>query len=302
MFSIRNQLAQRSKRQLLCTNLGLGPLSSRLPATIRWLSENAVHEATATGFPSQEEGAPVTETNRAEKTMKRFWKTVDIEKRNDGFVVTLDKRALKTPSGNTLLLPHNKHLVAALVATEWENQETLIKPHALPMTSLVSRAIDNMTDKKSREDVGAALVEYLDTDTICFYQDYPDHLVELQAQHWDPVRSWITKTYGVKVEKSNSILFAGQSPETRQKLLEALTSFNHWEMAAMERATYASKSFMIALALVKQRLNIEEASKAARVEVESQIQRWGEVEDTHDVDFHDIRRQLGSAACLLART
>jgi ATP synthase F1 complex assembly factor 2 len=101
----------------------------------------------------------------------------------------------------------------------------------------------------------------------------------------------------------------------------------------MERATYATKSFLIALALVKRHLTVEDAAVAAQVEVSSQIQRWGEVEDcefniavlrrrslcnclpsriraaliidyftAHDVDFHDVRRQLGSAACLLTNS
>jgi len=74
-----------------------------------------------------------------------------------------------------------------------------------------------------------------------------------------------------------------------------------FEMAAMERATYATKSFIIALSLVKGHRTVEQAALAAQVEVSSQIERWGEVEDTHDVDFHDVRRQLGSASCLLSR-
>jgi hypothetical protein len=48
----------------------------------------------------------------------------------------------------------------------------------------------------------------------------------------------------------------------------------------MERAVYYSKSFIIALAMTKHRLNAEEAAQAALVEVQSQIQRWGEVEDS----------------------
>lgn len=86
----------------------------------------------------------------------------------------------------------------------------------------------------------------------------------------------------------------------------------------MERATYGSKSLIIALALIKKHLTVEEAALAATVEVNSQIERWGEVEDSehlihtnfndfvmlsglaHDVDYHDMRRQLGSAACLLS--
>ena len=50
--------------------------------------------------------------------------------------------------------------------------------------------------------------------------------------------------------------------------------------AAMERATYTSKSFLIALALVKRQIDVDQAAQAAHVEVNSQIERWGEVEDS----------------------
>jgi len=84
----------------------------------------------------------------------------------------------------------------------------------------------------------------------------------------------------------------------------------------MERATYTSKSFLISLALVEGELTVDQAADASRVEVLSQIKRWGEVEDcqsprspislslsdheaAHDVDHHEIRQSLGSAAALL---
>jgi ATP synthase F1 complex assembly factor 2 len=47
----------------------------------------------------------------------------------------------------------------------------------------------------------------------------------------------------------------------------------------MERATYTTKSFIVALALVKRQLTVEQAAETAQVEVNSQIERWGEVED-----------------------
>lgn len=85
----------------------------------------------------------------------------------------------------------------------------------------------------------------------------------------------------------------------------------------MERTTYTTKSFLIALALVHGRIDAEEAALAAHVEVNSQIEQWGEVEDckfamnsfiahrliivsAHDVDYQDIRRQLGSAVCFIS--
>lgn len=70
--------------------------------------------------------------------MKRFWNSVGIEKRDGALAITLDNRPLKTPSGNTLLLPGNKTLLASLVAAEWDHQETLLKPHALPVVRLLS--------------------------------------------------------------------------------------------------------------------------------------------------------------------
>ncbi|KAJ7738530.1 ATP12-domain-containing protein [Mycena maculata] len=269
-----------------CLALRPAPFSSSL-RTIRWNS-SVPHD-----------GPPVTETNRTEATMKRFWKQATVGRQDDSYTVLLDHRALKTPSGNTLLLPPEKSLVATLVAAEWENQETMLKHHALPMTALTSRAIDEMVDEATRAEVRQALLEYLDTDTICFYQDYPPQLVDLQAQHWDPLLTWARSTFDIDLHTFDSLLFNSQPSETKSKMEEVLSTLDHWEMAAMERATYTTKSFIIALALVRKHLSVEQASLAAQVEVASQIQRWGEVEDTHDVDFHDVRRQLGSAACLL---
>ena len=48
----------------------------------------------------------------------------------------------------------------------------------------------------------------------------------------------------------------------------------------MERAVYYSKSFIIALALLKRHLTVEDAALASQVEVNSQIELWGEVEDS----------------------
>lgn len=78
-----------------------------------------------------------------------------------------------------------------LIANEWENQDEVLKQHALPtvsfvlftipaggmrirlevrdaddQTSLASRAIDGLSDPATREGVINALMEYLETDTI----------------------------------------------------------------------------------------------------------------------------------------
>lgn len=48
-----------------------------------------------------------------------------------------------------------------------------------------------------------------------------------------------------------------------------------------------------------QRFGIEEAAEASTTEVRWQTGMWGEVEDTHDVEKEDLRRQLGSVILLV---
>lgn len=73
------------------------------------------------------------------------------------------------------------------------------------------------------------------------------------------------------------------------------------ELACFERATLATKSFLIGLALLEGQLDLEMACQATEVEVRSQMLRWGEVEDTHDVDMADLRCRLGSVVMALVK-
>ncbi len=62
---------------------------------------------------------------------------------------------------------------------------------------------------------------------------------------------------------------------------------------AFEKACMRSKSFLIALALIESGISVEQAVRAARVEVLHQIEKWGEVEDAHDVEHEAMRGELG---------
>jgi len=212
----------------------------------------------------------------------------------------LDKRPLKTPSGKPLAIPPSRPLLASLIAHEWDSQDNVIKPHALPMTSLASRAIDGLHNPTVHVEVRKALLRYFETDTICFHEEHPATLVRLQEEHWMPLIAWATTTFDVEIRVFHELLGTSQPVEALRALEKAIEDYDPWKLAALERAVYTTKSFLIALALVEGRITAEQAAQAAQVEVLSQIERWGEVEDSHDVDHHDVRRQLGSVACLLS--
>jgi chaperone required for assembly of F1-ATPase len=59
-----------------------------------------------------------------------------------------------------------------------------------------------------------------------------------------------------------------------------ISQYDSFRLAGFERAVMGSKSFLIGLAIAEGHLNADQAAKAAQVEVQSQIDRWGEVEDS----------------------
>lgn len=136
----------------------------------------------------------------------------------------------------------------------------------------------------------------------------------------------------------NSIIPIKQSEMTRSVISGWITGLPAYELAALERAVLATKSLLVGARLVVEwseefrhlqsssdspvsetistaaggktsvdtsttdepRFGIESAAHAANLEVSWQTGMWGEVEDTHDVEKEDVRRQLGSAVLMVS--
>ncbi|GES77360.1 ATP synthase mitochondrial F1 complex assembly factor 2 [Rhizophagus clarus] len=197
--------------------------------------------------------------------LKRFWKEVTIQLNPDTqtYEILLDKRALKTPGGSKLTVPFSKKHLALLIAGEWESQNHILKQHSLPL-------------------------KYIFT--------HIDVLVELQKKYWLPIIDWVQTTYNIEVKTTDGISGLKQSENAKEKLKNIIENFDSLKLSAFERATMISKSFLIGLALVENKLSVEEASKASSIETISQTERWGEL-DAHGIENEDIKRHLGSVAC-----
>lgn len=102
----------------------------------------------------------------------------------------------------------------------------------------------------------------------------------LQNQHWSPLIDWVNETYDLSIEPYKELFGTKQPQQVADKLAAVIATYDSWKLAAFEKAVHTSKSFIIALALVEGRLSVEDAAQASHVEVQSQIDRWGEVEDS----------------------
>jgi ATP synthase F1 complex assembly factor 2 len=175
------------------------------------------------------------------------------------------------------------------------------------------------------------VMRYLNTDTLLcwasesgihdkFKNEAGETLREVQARIAQPIIGHLS-TYvwpGVEIKPilaADSILPAPQPAMTQEVIRGWITGLPAWELAGLERAVLASKSLLVAVRLLVEwsqefanqrgeqeedhRFGIEDAADACTVEVRWQTDMWGEVEDTHDVDREDIRRQLGSVILLV---
>jgi ATP synthase F1 complex assembly factor 2 len=133
--------------------------------------------------------------------------------------------------------------------------------------------------------------------------------VELQKKHWDPTLKWTSEYFNLPpVRVFTDTLGVNQDEKVTRALRHHISTYDAWDLAALERIVRSSKSFLIGIRLLESikagkeaEFGVTEASEAAEVEVKSQTERWGEVEDTHDVDQADLRKTLASVACAVVK-
>lgn len=201
------------------------------------------------------------------------------------------------------------------------------------MTSLAARAMDlakfDVQGKtETRNNIINMLMRYLATDTLlCWAPEKNIHsswdngsLRDIQMKIATPIIGYLTTHVwpGVEIKpilEPDSILPIEQPEMTKAVIKGWLTGLPAYELAGLERAVLGSKSLLIGARLIHEwgeafaesrpapegaRFGIEEAAEAASTEVRWQTQQWGEVEDTHDVEKEDMRRQLGSVVLLVS--
>ncbi len=214
--------------------------------------------------------------------MKRFYKSAGITEAPEGFGVTLDGKPLRTPAKRPLAVP--TRALAEAIAEEWQAQGETVEPKHLPLTRLVSIALDLVAPR--REAVVAEIVKYAGTDLVCYRAEQPPELVARQHAAWQPLIDWVTLRFDAPLAVTASILPVPQSPATLKALETAVAAYDTHRLAALHLATAACGSLVLALALIEGHLGAEAAFASAELDESYEIERWGE-------DAEQTRRRKG---------
>lgn len=204
--------------------------------------------------------------------MKRFYKTVSVEPAAGGFEVRLDNRPIRSPAKAPLVF--SSVALAGGVAGEWEAQGEQIDANSMPLMQLSSTAVDLIPAK--RPDIVAAVSAYAETDLLCYRAEHPQELVERQHRAWQPLLDWATLRFDAPLQVCAGLMPKPQSPEALRALRNAVESHDDWMLSALQTATGACGSLVVALALLDGRLSAVEAFEVSQLDENYQIEQWGE--------------------------
>ena len=204
--------------------------------------------------------------------MKKFWKKVSIKKiSSNSFQIMLDKRILQTPLKRELILP-NLNLTQEIVK-EWDQDSKNINTESMIFYGLISTSLDKIIDNKNLyiNDI----LDYIDTDLICYRAENPKELVELQKNKWDPIILLLEKYIGTKVEVFQGVLPKKQHATIHLKLNNIINQFDIFEISALHRITNITGSIFLSLCVLKKDISKNEVFELSFLDELWQAENWG---------------------------
>jgi len=228
---------------------------------------------------------------------KRFYASVGLEEvntvRGREIALLLDGRFIVTPYDQLLTLPTTAAALA--VAFEWDAQADFIRPASMPMTNIAVTALDQAF--VDRERFFGHFDGCIKTDSVFMRVRHPPGLVTQQRRHWDPLLLWFRDRYRCTLQTTFELRAPDQSEDSVAIQKELLRSLDGWQLAALDVATTVSKSFVISWALLANRLSVQQAAEAARVEENYQQRQYGTVEGVygHGIEVEYTKMTLAAA-------
>ena len=201
---------------------------------------------------------------------KRFYTAAGVAEAAGSFAITLDEKPVRTPSGRPLAAPTRE--IADVIAAEWEAQQEFIDPLSMPMTRLANSVVDAVVDRV--ETVTDDVAKYLGTDLLFYRAGHPEALVAREAAHWDSIVFWAADTLGAHFMLAEGIVHVRQ-PEPAIAAARAALPGDPWSIAAVHVVTTLTGSALLALALLRGKLDADQVWNAAHVDEDWNIQQWG---------------------------
>jgi chaperone required for assembly of F1-ATPase len=224
---------------------------------------------------------------------RRFYEKATVEGGLEGFAVLLDGKPVRTPARRLLTAP--SPALAEAIAAEWDAQKEVVDPAAMPLTRLANSIIDGVA--QAPLPVAEEIAQYLGSDLLFYRAEGPKGLVERQERQWDPVLAWARDVLGARFVLAAGAMFIEQ-PEEAIAAAKGAIPADPWRLGAVSSITTLTGSALLALAMLRGRLSVDEAWAAAHVDEDWNMEFWGRDERALERRAYRFAEMLAAAEVL----
>ncbi len=208
--------------------------------------------------------------------MKKIWKTVQVKENSiNSYEILLDDNILRTPLKKKLIISNAK--IAEEIYKEWNQDTNLINTDDMIFYGIISTSIDKIyINRKLYID---EILNFIDTDLICYRAENPNDLAQWQSKNWNPIITKIEKYINNKINVFNGIMPVRQNKVIKHKINKFLTKFSDLEIAVMHRITNITGSIFLALCVLKNDTIKKNIFELSYLDELWQAQNWGYEEE-----------------------
>ena len=222
---------------------------------------------------------------------------IDIVQGKKGkYLLTINKKSLKTPDGNIIELPSMK--LAKILLKDYESSFKSKPLNIVRPIKITNTAIDKI--KPNNIFYINEITDNLNNDMICYFANSPVELVDLQNKEWLPLINYMESSYNIELIYTSKLFSINQKPDSLLKLKNILNEINIFKLSAIYTLSQITKSIIISLALVNNKISAKKAFENSNLEELYQISKWGKDEEAFDrlntikVDIRNIKKYYDS--------
>tara|TARA_B100000401_G_scaffold16448_1_gene10074 strand:- start:1286 stop:1984 length:699 start_codon:yes stop_codon:yes gene_type:complete len=222
---------------------------------------------------------------------------IDIVQGKKGkYLLNINNKSLKTPDGNIIELPSIK--LAKILLKDYESSFKSKPLNIVRPIKITNTAIDKI--KPNNIFYINEITDNLNNDMICYFANSPVELVDLQNKDWLPLINYMKSSYNIELIYTSKLFSINQKPDSLLKLKNILNEINIFKLSAIYTLSQITKSIIISLALVNNKISAKKAFENSNLEELYQISKWGKDEEAFDrlnaikVDIRNIKKYYDS--------
>jgi chaperone required for assembly of F1-ATPase len=223
---------------------------------------------------------------------RRFYKAVETAETDAGFGVLLDRRPLRTPGGNRVLLP--TRALAELVAADWAAQTDVVELAGMHAARLANTAIDSIP--RGRKEVADQVAAYAGSDMLLYFAEEPVALVRRQLERWGPLLDRAEAEARLSFVRASGIIHQAQPEATLAEIRAIALSLDDFGLAGLAYGASLFGSTVLAIGLLRGWVDADQAFELSRLDEAWQEEHWGV-----DAEAAERTARLRAEAAMLGR-